>query len=79
MRSSWESDDEAERAATASACPPAPPRARAPRVDGRASVVCAPFKFIFLHSLCCGGDTGAGQFPIVFGYSFLSDTYPDVS
>ena len=22
---------------------------------------------------------GAGQFPIVFGYSFLSDTYPDVS
>ena len=57
MRSSWESDDEAERAATASACPPAPPHARAPLVDGRASVVCAPFKFIFLHSLCCGGDT----------------------
>ena len=29
----------------------------------------------------CGGRTasGAGQFPIVFGYSFLSDTYPDVS
>jgi hypothetical protein len=26
-----------------------------------------------------GDAGGAGQFPIVFGYSFLSDTYPDVS
>jgi len=26
-----------------------------------------------------GANLGAGQFPIVFGYSFLSDTYPDVS
>jgi hypothetical protein len=25
------------------------------------------------------GKPGDVQFPIVFGYSFLSDTYPDVS
>jgi hypothetical protein len=30
-------------------------------------------------SRCCACRPGDVQFPIVFGYSFLSDTYPDVS